>query len=78
MEIDIQKADKAIGQYLRASRDTKEFTVRQVGEMVGISYSEVSRLENAIHGNIRIELLLKFAHALDIDLGEMFRQLNLI
>lgn len=78
MNIDMLAVDKAIGQYMRVSREAKGLTVRQVGEMVGISYSEVSRLETAVHGNMQMELLLQFATALEIDLGKMFHQLNLV
>lgn len=65
-----------IGKFFRSARNEKKLTVRQVGLMSGISYSHVSRFENGVHAIPSLKRLAALADALEINLEDVFKQLD--
>lgn len=58
----------ALGGEIRASRDRRRLTQRQLGERVGLSQSGVSALERGLGGSFSLDTWQRIAIALDRDL----------
>ncbi|RMG23027.1 MAG: XRE family transcriptional regulator [Bacteroidetes bacterium] len=52
-----------IGQIIRETRQKKRLTQAQLGELIGVQKSQISKLENNTK-NFRIDTILKVLHAL--------------
>ncbi len=53
-----------IGQVIRELRKEKKLTQEELGKLVGVKKSQISKLENSFT-NVRVETILKVFHALD-------------
>lgn len=62
---------KTFGKRIKEIRKSKKWTQTELGEKIGMTHQEISRIENGLH-NIGIETLAMVAHALgyEIDLVE--------
>lgn len=60
------------GNRLREERTAQGLTQEQLAELVGVDSKTVSRAENGRH-NISIDLVARFAHALDVPSWMLFK-----
>ncbi|WP_121605361.1 helix-turn-helix domain-containing protein [Virgibacillus sp. Bac332] len=62
--------DEQIGRKLKKIRKEKEMTTREVGEKSGVSYSQISRIENGHPASL--QALKKLSDSYDITLASLF------
>lgn len=53
-----------IGDMIRAARKKKKLTQEQLGKLIGVQKTQISRLENST-GNMKLETMLRIFDALD-------------
>jgi transcriptional regulator with XRE-family HTH domain len=63
-------SDMDIGHKIRAARDKKQLTVRELGKMIGVSGSAISQWENN-QTKILVNNIINLAEALDIPVLEL-------
>jgi transcriptional regulator with XRE-family HTH domain len=61
-----------IGPFLRTTRIDKKFTLREIAESTGISYSQIAKIERGEHKPSR-EKVLKISKKLEVDSGLLLR-----
>ena len=64
---------KAFGKRLKSLRQKGEMTQLDLELESGISRTEISRIENGLK-NVEFYTIVKLAEALDISLGELFKE----
>lgn len=62
----------ALGQLLRAARNAKGFSTRQLAEIVGADQSQLVRLEQGKVARPRPGLLLRLGQSLDVRLVDLY------
>ncbi|WP_200415985.1 helix-turn-helix domain-containing protein [Virgibacillus salexigens] len=62
--------DEQIGKKLREIRKEKNLTMREAGEKSGVSYSQISRIENGHPASL--QALKKLSDAYDVTLQSLF------
>lgn len=67
----------AVGNVIREYREKQGLTIAQLAEKAGVSDSFVSRLERNSVGNARVAKLNDVAHALNVELSDLFTKSNL-
>jgi transcriptional regulator with XRE-family HTH domain len=63
---------RQLGRFLKSERERAGLTVRQLADAAGLVASTVSRLETGFIASPRPEHLQKLAHALKIDVEELY------
>ncbi len=66
-----------IGKIIKKKRIEKGFSTRSLGELIGISNAEVSRIENGLKKDIGLITFLNICNVLDIDVEELLANANL-
>lgn len=56
-----------IGEQIRTARIGKNLTVRQLAEISGVPYQNITKIENGKY-NVSIDILGKLCHAIDLRL----------
>jgi transcriptional regulator with XRE-family HTH domain len=69
---------KKVGQFLRAKRLEKNYTLENVAEFVGVSINYISKLEKGENSNPSDEIIVKLAKILDIREDELFERFGRI
>lgn len=60
-----------LGQLIRLHRDTKGYSLRALGEISGVSYPQIHKLENGRARDINLSQAKALADALGLTLDEM-------
>ena len=63
---------RQLAEVLRRTRAGAGFTHRQMARRLGVSHATYTRLENATQ-NVTLKTLTQLCHALDCDMGALFR-----
>jgi transcriptional regulator with XRE-family HTH domain len=71
--MNIKNERKALGKRIREIRKAKGFTLEQLGDRANLSYKYLGELERG-NVNVSFDSLMKIASALDIYIGDFFRQ----
>lgn len=66
------EARKRVGETLKTARIAKGLTVRDVGEITGLAFNHVSRIENGKY-NATIDTVALIAHALGLNAVTLFK-----
>jgi transcriptional regulator with XRE-family HTH domain len=66
------KMERTLGSYIKEKRNEKKLSLRALGELVGISASYISRLEDDMF-HPSAEVITRLAENLDIDVKELLR-----
>lgn len=64
---------ETLGELLKQSRENKDLTLREVGDMLGISFAHVSAFENARVARPKLETLQKLIDFYGLDSDEVMR-----
>ncbi len=64
MEYDSQMNEFLIGEAIRQARQARKLTQEQLGELVGVKKSQISKIENG--GNITFHTIVKLLKAMNI------------
>lgn len=59
-----------IGEQIRTARIGKNLTVRQLAELSGVPFQNITKIENGKY-NVSIDILGKLCHALDLKMDLM-------
>lgn len=70
-----QKASLKVGQLIREHRRRRHLTQADLARQIGISQSDLSRMENGEY-RIPLDLLFRILRAFEMNLGEFFGELN--
>ena len=62
-----------LSELLRGTRLEKGYSIRSLARAVGISDTEIARIENGIRKNINLITLVKMCETLDIDFVELLK-----
>ena len=60
-----------LGAYIRAKRSDRDFSVRRLGELAGISHTEVKRIEDGVRKQPSPQVLRSIASALGVPYEEI-------
>lgn len=63
---------RAIGDQVRAARETRKLSQEKLGELVGLDRKTVNRIEQGTHGTL-IDHLILIAAVLDTPLADLVR-----
>lgn len=66
MEDYIEKNRKQLGLFLKTCRNSRHRSLRDVAAASGISYPNLSRIENGT-ANVTVDTVIRYAHELGID-----------
>lgn len=73
MEFDAQMNEFLIGEAIRQARQSRNLTQEQLGELVGVKKSQISKIENG--SNVTFSTIVRLFNAMNIramlDLGSM-------
>ena len=57
-----------LAEILKEKREEKGYSTRELGEIVGVSHAEISRIENGMRPNFSFLILAKLCNELEIDM----------
>jgi len=66
-----------LGKIIKEKREDYELSTRELAEKVGMSHSEISRLENGLKANIGVYSLAKICDVLDINIKFLLEDVGL-
>lgn len=66
-----------LGKIIKENREDYELSTRELAEKVGMSHSEISRLENGLKANIGVYSLSKICEVLDINMKFLLEDVGL-
>jgi transcriptional regulator with XRE-family HTH domain len=62
---------------IKECREKYGLSTRELGEKIGVSHTEISRLENGFKANIGVITLEKICEGLEIDLVELLKEIGI-
>lgn len=68
------KKYEMVGGYIRSERIAKGISIRGLAREIGISDTELSRIENGERKNLQIEPIIKICEILDIDFVDLLKR----
>ena len=66
-----------LAERLKNAREEKGLSLRQLADKIGISHTEISRIENGMRANFSFLILIKLCKELDIDVMNLLDDLGL-
>lgn len=66
------KKNQSLGEYVRAGRQSKNWTLEQAGQRSGLDFSYWSRLENGLYDSPSPKHLLAIARTLDVPVEDLY------
>lgn len=70
-------ANKVLGQLIQKQRKSKNYTIPEIAEKLGVSVGFISNLENGKNDVFKLDLLSKITRELDLSLTEIAPELSI-
>ena len=70
-------AKKTLGEYITENRHKKKMTKRQLASLIGVSPTEIYRIENGLRKKPKLSVLKNIAKELEITDKELFSRIEL-
>lgn len=67
-----------LAEIIKNRREEKGYSTRKLGEITGVSHSEISRIENGLKPNFSFIILSKICNGLDINMDELLKEVGLL
>ena len=67
-----------LAEVLKEKRQEKGYSTRELGEIVGVSHTEISRIENGMRPHFSFVILAKLCKALKIDMINLIDLINVL
>ena len=65
---------RRLGEELHRARRRAGMTIRQLGEVTGVSYAIISRVETGKRSQVTFDVISRLAFALDVDLTQLIQE----